>query len=199
MEGNNDVWFFWCHYYSNEVYDLNTLFSIRLTQKSDVTQLPAVEHSAAKLFGFIPELAWIAEGHVQTEQQHLDYIAQGNSWVAVNEDSLPIGFILAKPLNDGLHIMELSVHENWQRKGIGKALVENVIQVAGQRHLNAVTLTTFRYVNWNAPFYHQLGFEILDSQQISESLQQLLQSEIDDGFTEEQRCAMKRLLTITAT
>ncbi|WP_338804886.1 GNAT family N-acetyltransferase [Xenorhabdus griffiniae] len=176
---------------------MNTRSSIRLTQKSDVSQLPAIERSAAKLFRFIPELAWIADGHVQTEQQHLDYIAQGNSWVALNEDALPVGFILAKPLDDGLHIMELSVHENWQRKGIGKALIEKVIQVAEQRHLNAVTLTTFRYVNWNAPFYHKLGFEILESQQLSESLQQIRQSEIDYGFAEEQRCAMRRLLTVT--
>ncbi|PHM63575.1 acetyltransferase [Xenorhabdus ishibashii] len=176
---------------------MNTMPSIRLTQKSDVTHLPAVEHSAAKLFRFIPELAWIVDGHVQTEQQHLGYITQGNSWVALNEESWPIGFILAKPLDDGLHIMELSVHESWQRKGIGKALIEKVIQVAEQRHLSAVTLTTFRYVNWNAPFYHKLGFEILDSQQLSEPLQQILQSEIDYGFAEEQRCAMKRLLTMT--
>ncbi|CDG18337.1 GCN5-related N-acetyltransferase [Xenorhabdus doucetiae] len=175
---------------------MNTLFSIRLTQKSDVTQLPAIERSAAELFRFIPELDWIADGYVQTEPQHLGYITQGNSWIALNEGSLPIGFILAKPLDDGLHIVELSVHEHWQRKGIGKALIENVIQVAQQRQLNAVTLTTFRYVNWNAPFYHKLGFEILDSQQISESLQQILQSEIDDGFVEEQRCAMRRCLTI---
>ncbi|MDC9596608.1 GNAT family N-acetyltransferase [Xenorhabdus anantnagensis] len=173
------------------------MFSIRLTQKSDVTQLPEIEHSAAKLFRFIPELAWVADGHMQTEQQHLEYIAQNNSWVALNEMSQPIGFILAKPLDGGLHIMELSVHEDWQRNGIGKALINKVIVVAEQCHFNAVTLTTFRYVNWNAPFYHRLGFEILDSQQITASLRQILQSEIDYGFAEEQRCAMKRLLTVS--
>ncbi|OTA15203.1 acetyltransferase [Xenorhabdus vietnamensis] len=171
------------------------MFSIRLTQKSDITQLPAIEHSAAKLFRFIPELAWVADGHVQTEQQHLEYIEQGNSWVALNVISQPIGFILAKPLNGGLHIMELSVHEDWQRNGIGKALIDKVIMVAEQNHLNAVTLTTFRYVNWNAPFYHKLGFEILYSQQLTESLRQILQREIDYGFAEGQRCAMKLLLT----
>ncbi|MDX7999557.1 GNAT family N-acetyltransferase [Xenorhabdus sp. Reich] len=170
------------------------MLSIQLTQKSDANLLPAVEHSAAQLFLFIPELAWIAGAHVQTEQQHLDYISQGNSWVALSEDSQPIGFILVKPLDDALHIMELSVHEDWQRRGIGKALIEKVIQVAEQRHLKAVTLTTFRQVNWNAPFYHRLGFNILDSQQITEGLQQILKNEIDYGFAEEQRCAMKRLI-----
>ncbi|OTA20439.1 acetyltransferase [Xenorhabdus beddingii] len=171
------------------------MFSIRLTQDTDASQLLAIEYSAAKLFSFIPELAWIANGHVQTEQQHWDYISQGNSWVAINECSQPVGFILAKPLDNGLHIMELSVHEGWQRKGIGKALVEKVVQVAEQRYLQAVTLTTFREVSWNAPFYHSLGFNILDSQQITEPLRQILQSEIDYGFAEEQRCAMKRLIS----
>ncbi|WP_340617806.1 GNAT family N-acetyltransferase [Xenorhabdus entomophaga] len=171
------------------------MFSICLTQKSDASLLPAIEHSAAKLFSAIPELAWIADGHVQTEQQHLEYISQGNSWIALNGDSQPIGFILAKPLDDGLHIMELSVHEDWQKKGIGKALIEKLVQVAEQRQLQAVTLTTFRYVNWNAPFYHRLGFNILDFQQLTESLRHILQSEIDYGFAEEQRCVMKRLIS----
>ncbi|MBI6548683.1 GNAT family N-acetyltransferase [Xenorhabdus lircayensis] len=173
------------------------MFSIRLTQKSDVSKLPAVEHSAAQLFRFVPDLSWIAEGHVQTEQQHLDYILQGNSWVALSENSQPIGFILTKPLDDGLHIMELSVHGDWQRKGIGKALIDKVVQVAEQRYLQVVTLTTFRHVNWNAPFYHRLGFDILGPQQLTEALHQILQSEIGYGFAEEQRCAMKRLITVS--
>ncbi|WP_231571304.1 MULTISPECIES: GNAT family N-acetyltransferase [Xenorhabdus] len=128
------------------------MFTIRQTQTSDVSQLPAIEYSAAQLFRFIPDLAWIADGHVQTEQQHLDYTAQDNSWVAL-EKRKPIGFILVKPLDDGLHIVELSVYGDWQRKGIGKSLIETVIQVAKQRKLQFVTLTTFRHVSWNAPFY----------------------------------------------
>ncbi|MBD2792311.1 GNAT family N-acetyltransferase [Xenorhabdus sp. 5] len=195
MDGNNDVWFFWYGDYSNEVYALSTIIAIRETQKSEVNLLPSVEHSAAQLFRFIPELTWIADGHVQTEQQHLEYISQGNSWVALNENAQPIGFILAKLLDGGLHIMELSVHQHWQRKGIGKALIEKVIQVARCRHLEAVTLTTFRYVDWNAPLYQKLGFDILAPQQITEVLHQILQSEIDYGFSEEQRCAMRHLLT----
>ncbi|PHM46146.1 acetyltransferase [Xenorhabdus mauleonii] len=167
------------------------MISIRLTKKADVSQLPIIEYSAAQLFRLIPELAWIADGHVQTVQQHLDYISQGNSWVALNESSQPVGFILASSLDDGLHIMELSVHQSWQKKGIGKALIEKGIQVAKQRHLAAVTLTTFRNVDWNAPYYQRLGFNILEPQQITEALQQILQNEIDYGFTQEQRCAMK--------
>ncbi|REF27652.1 ribosomal protein S18 acetylase RimI-like enzyme [Xenorhabdus cabanillasii] len=168
------------------------MFTIRQTQTSDVSQLPAIEYSAAQLFRFIPDLAWIADGHVQTEQQHLEYIAQDNSWVALADKELPIGFMLAKPLGDGLHIFELSVHGDWQRKGIGKALIEKVIQVAKQRKLQSVTLTTFRHVSWNAPFYQRMGFSILDLQQMSEALKQILQDEIKYGFSAVQRCAMKR-------
>ncbi|MDX7988442.1 GNAT family N-acetyltransferase [Xenorhabdus sp. 12] len=172
------------------------MISIHLTKKSDVSQLSAIEYSAAQLFRLIPELSWIADGHVQTEQQHLDYISQSNSWVALSEGGHPVGFILASSLDDGLHIMELSVHQHWQKKGIGKALIEKVVQVAKQRHLAAVTLTTFRDVYWNAPYYQRLGFNILEPQQITEALHQILQNEIDYGFTQEQRCAMR--LTISA-
>ncbi|WP_340607818.1 GNAT family N-acetyltransferase [Xenorhabdus bharatensis] len=172
------------------------MFTIRSTQLSDINQLAIIEHSAAQLFRTIPELAWISDGHVHTEQQHLGYIVQHNSWVAINNKGTPIGFILVKPLDDGLHIFELSVHGDWQRKGIGKKLIETVIQVAKQRQLQFVTLTTFRNILWNAPFYQKLGFAILESQEMSKGLQQILQGEIEYGFSTEQRCAMKRPIMI---
>ncbi|CBJ82101.1 GCN5-related N-acetyltransferase [Xenorhabdus bovienii str. Jollieti] len=173
------------------------MFFIRPTQILDAGVLPAIERSASQLFLSTPELAWIADGHTQTEQQHLDYILQQNSWVALNGDNQPVGFILAKPLDDGLHIMELSVHRDWQKKGIGKALIDTVIQVAEQRGFQAVTLTTFRHINWNAPFYRRLGFFILEPRQIAGALCQILQREIEYGFAENQRCAMKRLVVTT--
>ncbi|PHM38346.1 GNAT family N-acetyltransferase [Xenorhabdus innexi] len=172
------------------------MFTIRPAQVSDINQLAIIEHSAAQLFRLIPELFWIADGHVQTEKQHLAYIVQNNSWVALDNNGVPVGFILAKSLDGGLHIVELSVHGNWQRKGIGKALMETVIQVAENRRLKSVTLTTFRHVIWNAPFYQKLGFSILESQDMSEELQQILQDEIEYGFSAQQRCAMKRTIII---
>ncbi|WP_446470901.1 GNAT family N-acetyltransferase [Xenorhabdus stockiae] len=172
------------------------MFTIRPTQLSDINQLAIIENSAAQLFCLIPELAWISDGHVQTEQQHFGYIVQHNSWVAINNKGVPVGFILAKPLENGLHIFELSVHGDWQRNGIGKKLMETVIQVAEQRQLQSVTLTTFRNILWNAPFYQKLGFVILEPQEMSEELQQILQGEIEYGFSAEQRCAMKRPIII---
>ncbi len=41
-------------------------------------------------------------------------------------------------------------------------LLERVIESARQMGYPAVTLTTFREVPWNAPFYTRLGFAMLD-------------------------------------
>lgn len=41
-------------------------------------------------------------------------------------------------------------------------LLEQVIEGAQQMRYPAVTLTTFRDVPWNAPFYTRLGFAMLD-------------------------------------
>jgi hypothetical protein len=48
------------------------------------------------------------------------------------------------------------------RQGIGTALVSAVCAWAVAKGLGAVTLTTFRDVAWNAPFYRRFGFRVID-------------------------------------
>ena len=58
------------------------------------------------------------------------------------------------------------------RLGIGRALLEKAIADARRRRLVALTLTTFRDVIWNAPFYQKLGFRVMDDAQAGERLRQ---------------------------
>ncbi|EPT9379076.1 hypothetical protein ACVTO6_001298 [Proteus mirabilis] len=71
-------------------------------------------------------------------------------------------------------------------------LIQTVKNEAKLQQFNAVTLTTFRDVPWNAPYYQRLGFHILLEHQIPYSLQQILDNEVEHGgFAREMRCAMK--------
>lgn len=134
--------------------------TVRPTRPGDVTALPAIERAAGERFRDYPELAWLAEGEVISAEQHLDYAERGLSWLALANDQ-PVGFILAELHASSLFIVELSVHLDWQGKGIGRRLIACVADQARKRGLASLTLTTFRDVPWNAPFYARLGFEMI--------------------------------------
>ena len=55
----------------------------------------------------------------------------------------------------------------------------------------AVTLTTFRDVPWNAPFYTRLGFAMLDELTLPAGLAAKREQETRHGLPPETRCAMR--------
>jgi GNAT superfamily N-acetyltransferase len=165
---------------------------IRLARENDTALLSIVERSAARRFQVVPGLEWVAEGGVLSEVLHLDCIRGGTCWVAVDEHDIPVGFLSAAAVAEReLHIHEMSVSEGFQGHGIGRALLEAAIQWATIHRLTALTLTTFRAVPWNAPFYSRMGFKVLSVSGLEERLSALLRKEIEEGFAEGTRCAMR--------
>ena len=162
--------------------------TVRPTRPGDVTALPAIEHAAGQRFRDYPELAWLAEGDVISAEQHLDYAERGLSWLALANE-LPVGFILAETHVSSLFIVELSVHLDWQGKGIGRRLIACVAYQARKRGLASLTLTTFRDVPWNAPFYARLGFEMITT--LTPELREKREEETAHGLAYDARCAMR--------
>ena len=162
--------------------------TVRPTRPGDVTALPAIERAAGERFRDYPELAWLAEGDVISAEQHLDYAGRGLSWLALANDQ-PVGFILAELHASSLFIVELSVHLDWQGKGIGRRLIACVADQARKRGLASLTLTTFRDVPWNAPFYARLGFEMITT--LTPELREKREEETAHGLAYDARCAMR--------
>ncbi|HAZ4814852.1 TPA: GNAT family N-acetyltransferase [Enterobacter cloacae] len=162
--------------------------TVRPTRPGDVTALPAIERAAGQRFRDYPELAWLAEGEVISAEQHLDYAERGLSWLALANE-LPVGFILAETHVSSLFIVELSVHLDWQGKGIGRRLIACVADQARKRGLASLTLTTFRDVPWNAPFYARLGFEMITT--LTPELREKREEETAHGLAYDARCAMR--------
>ncbi len=69
----------------------------------------------------------------------------------------PLGFAFADPLDGCLHLHQLAVRPSEGRRGAGSALLGAVVARARQAG-TGVTLTTFRDVPWNAPWYARHGF-----------------------------------------
>jgi GNAT superfamily N-acetyltransferase len=120
-------------------------------------------------------------------------VPEGLVWVAADDDQL-LGFASTEPFDDALHLWELAVRLEAQRRGAGRALVMAVAADARRRGLPAVTLTTFRDIPWNGPFYARLGFIEVPPAQANPRLAGLAAHEAGLGLDVANRCAMRLAL-----
>ncbi|MFS1538284.1 MAG: GNAT family N-acetyltransferase [Candidatus Phlomobacter fragariae] len=166
---------------------------VRLVVPDEAEKLVNIERSGAILFRQIPELAWVADAQVKSVKQHLEFIVDGDCWVAVEDQQL-VGFIEVEMMDQALHIWKLSVDSQWQRRGIGQALLQKVIIQAKQLICDHVTLTTFRDIAWNGAYYQKLSFTIIPAEKLTVPLQAILKKAVAYGFFASTCCAMQYTL-----
>ena len=164
---------------------------LRRATPADAAILPELEQSAGLAFRADLELAWLADAGNLTAERYREIIAEGWSWIA-EERAAPVAFAAASPDGGELHLWELNVHIDHQRRGIGRALLQQLFIEAAAAAIPAMTLTTFRDLPWNAPFYRSMGFEVVDAGQLDPRLAGLLAEEARKGMPAARRCAMRR-------
>jgi len=162
---------------------------VRPARITDLPLLPAIERSAAGLFANQSGLAHLAEGAVIAADEHAQFLSDGCLWVAENGSTIS-GFLAATELAGSFHIREVSVALGAQGQGLGRALIETALCSAQERGFAAATLTTFRNVPWNAPFYARLGFRALEQAELTPALAAILAEELAHGMPQGSRCAM---------
>ena len=168
-------------------------FTIRKACAGDAVALPALEQSAGALFATLPDLAWLTEGDNRSVAAYRALIEGGYCWVAVDDTGRRCGFLAAEPLGDALHINEIAVARDRQRRGIGTTLMRTAIRAGAP--FRAITLTTFADVAWNAPYYERIGFRRLLPDKLGPALCAILKHEADAGL--QGRCAMRLLVDRT--
>ncbi|MEM6652153.1 MAG: GNAT family N-acetyltransferase [Pseudomonadota bacterium] len=133
-------------------------YAIRTARLEDIPALIAVDKAASALFAptglLTPEAL---QDHVPEDVFEAE-IPMGNVFVADDDRRSPVGFALVRPRGNGLYLDQVSVHPHHGQKGIGRALVIRIITEAEARRLPHVSLSTFRTVPWNGPFYGSMGF-----------------------------------------
>jgi GNAT superfamily N-acetyltransferase len=164
-------------------------YAIARARPSDLAALAAIELAAAALL----------EGHApasvlrETTSEAALRAAQaaGRLWVALEGDA-PVGFALVEVLPSGRpHLQELSVDPRHGRRGVGSALVRAVCEWTRRSAAGEITLTTFRDVPWNLPFYARLGFEEIPRAELGPELAGLVREEARRGLDPERRAAMR--------
>jgi GNAT superfamily N-acetyltransferase len=166
--------------------------SVRLTGGWDIPLLEPIERSAAEIFRGT-DRAWVADDEPTSADEHLTAIAAGLHWLAL-ADGEPAGFLLAERFGEAVHITEIAVAASHQRHGLGGKLIAAVEQRARGIGARALTLTTYRDLPWNAPFYRRLGFAELSADSLPAHLAAKLRSEVLAGHDPQLRCAMAKPL-----
>lgn len=172
---------------------MSTDHIVRSAGPEHIGQLPDIEREAATRFGdSLPE-------SVLSHVTPLDYLEEarqaGLLWVALEPAGAVVGFAVASVCGVRAHLEELDVLPEHGRQGIGSALVEAVEEYATSRGCDEITLTTFRDVPWNAPFYARIGFEEIPEQELGADLGQRLSDEAALGLERSRRVAMRKPLS----
>jgi ribosomal protein S18 acetylase RimI-like enzyme len=171
-------------------------YSIRLATRDEVALLPQIERLAMKrLIPYLEILKLSPEKLENVVAMHVFLRSQAEKclWVATIDEKL-VGFIVARPIQGSVFIIELDVLPEFSRQGIGSALMQAACQDAQKRGFSLVTLTTFRHIPWTIPFYRKLGFEIVPYADLCSELKQIVNREEADGFFKENRATMQSQL-----
>ena len=131
--------------------------------------LGAVERAAAARFADIG-LAAIASGRPTSEAEYLEAATKGRLWVVEvmkdGEAGPVVGLALAERLDDEGFLAEISVHPNHSGRRLSVRLIDAVEAWAAALGCRSLSLTTFRDVPWNKPYYERLGFSRVDETEI---------------------------------
>jgi GNAT superfamily N-acetyltransferase len=164
-------------------------YTIAAARPGDCTALGAIERAAAGLLrGYAPESV-LRESTDESEFREAQ--SQGRLWVALEGDN-PVGFALVEMLASDLpHLEEVDVHPAHGRRGVGARLVRTVCEWVARSGFPGLTLTTYRDVPWNMPFYARLGFEEVAVGERRRELEAIVRSEAMRGLDPERRLVMR--------
>jgi len=161
---------------------------IRSGTRKDFPLLQELERDAAVRFRDLPDLPEIPDDVTPLAELEAAMEA-GLLWIAALDRTVA-GYAYASLLDGNLHLEEVSVSQEFGRRGIGRRLVQCAIDRAKAEGRPAVTLTTFRDVPWNAPFYARLGFRELEASDQGAGLRTTVEDEERRGLPGHLRVAM---------
>ena len=171
--------------------DLPEGYSITHGVPDDIPALISVDKAASALFeptGLLDADA--LDDHVPADVFEIE-MPKGNVFVVRNQHAWAVGFALIRRRGDGLYLDQVSVHPDHGQKGLGRALVIRIITEAERRKFPHVSLSTFRDLPWNGPFYASIGFKEIPRDRLETYMLEI--EEAQRPFMDvSKRCFMRR-------
>ena len=165
-------------------------YLIRAATAADLPALGTIESRASELFhGLVPEEIPLDNVPPQTLS---DACQNGRLFVAEALEGDVVGFALLLLLDDGsAHLEELDVLPEHGRRGVGRALIEACARTVRKHGHTTLTLSTYRDVPFNAPYYLRLGFRTLEPHEVTPALARVIEIERKKGLDRTPRVLMR--------
>jgi predicted N-acetyltransferase YhbS len=165
--------------------------TFRFADPHDAEAVRTIEYEASQRFMSV-EMAGIADAPPMSLDLVRRKIASREIIVAIEREDTSIGFVMFEMLATRFYIQELDVLTSHAGRRIGAALIEQVAQLARERHITQLVLSTFRDVPWNAPYYRRLGFDDIEEAALDPALVARREAHIARGLDESKRVFMRR-------
>ncbi len=165
--------------------------TVKLATLQDVVRLQEIELDAGNRFREVG-LASIADGAPPSAELLEGHIDSATAWVASDGDGHAVGYAMASIVDDEAHLDQISVIGAAAGHRVGLRLLDVVLVWARASGMAWITLTTFRNVPWNGPYYERLGFVVLESNEMGLGLDRIRAEESLGGLDVEERVAMRR-------
>lgn len=104
------------------------------------------------------ELLYLAD---PSKESINDYISRGNLYVASIENEVVGAYVILKTRPLTAEIMNISVNEAYQKKGIGKVLIEHAISTSKNLNIKTLEVGTGNSSIDQLAFYQKCGFRIV--------------------------------------
>jgi GNAT superfamily N-acetyltransferase len=164
---------------------------IRLARPDEVTRLRKIEDEAGKMFSGLGLIDDALDGSFPLDEL-ARLLVVGQVWVSCLEDDLPVGMVIVSVREGAAYIEEMDVLPAHGRQGIGARLLTSVCAWAHAEGLTVVTLSTFRDVPWNGPFYRKHGFRELWPSEWTPGMWAIREKEARHGLHTDARVFMRR-------
>lgn len=168
-------------------------YRIRPARAAEAETLRAIERAAGQSFASVG-YADVARHDPTPAAALRDAATDGALFVAVTPSDDPVGFLLCTEIDGDLYVQELAVHPDHAGHRLAVPLLAAAETLARSLGLPALSLTTFRTVPWNAPYYERLGFHVMPDDQIGPSLRFVIARQKAAGLDVANRVAMRRYL-----
>lgn len=163
---------------------------LRPVRPDELELLRDIERAAGELFRPLG-MAAVADDEPPSVQTLASYCAAGRAWAATDEGR-PVGYLLLDGVGVSAHVEQVTVHPAAARRGLGRLLIDAAGHWAASQGLRELTLTTFRDVAWNAPYYARIGFTVVPDDRLSDPLRKIREHEAALGLDQWPRVVMSR-------
>jgi GNAT superfamily N-acetyltransferase len=167
---------------------------IRPPRSDELETLRSIERDAGRAFAAMG-MAEIAADEPPPLAELESHRANGRAWVAVDARDRPVAYLLSSIVDGCAHIDQVSVASGSARQGLGAALIEHLAGISLSEWRAALTLTAFRDVPWNAPYYERLGFVVVEPGRQGPELAAIVRRESAMIPSDAPRVAMRRPVT----